>query len=252
MDQRITRRGFLGLGAAGAVLACTGMSGSEGDGGNGAGRLRARPRKPTQRAQPGIHELGINKGRDGMLSLPESYSPDKPLPLILMLHGALGRGGLETFCADAAKNGIAMLVPDSRGRTWDLMLGGIGPDIEFLDRALDYTFDRVNVDPRHLAVAGFSDGGSYALSIGLPNGDFFTHIVAFSPGYMMPPGRQGKPPIFISHGTHDDILPIEAASRRIVPQLKSWGYDVHYHEWDGGHGFTPQLAMEMFQWFVPG
>jgi phospholipase/carboxylesterase len=240
MDQRITRRGFLGLGAAGAFLACTGMSGGEGNGGDGTARLRARPKKPAQRAQP------------GMLSLPENYSPDKPLPLILMLHGALGRGGLETFCADAAKSGIAMLVPDSRGRTWDLMLGGIGPDIEFLDRALDYTFDRVAVDPRHLAVAGFSDGGSYALSIGLPNGDFFTHVVAFSPGYMMPPDRRGKPPVFISHGTHDDILPIEAASRRIVPQLKGWGYDVHYHEWDGGHAFTPQLATEMFRWFVPG
>lgn len=35
--------------------------------------------------------------------------------------------------------------------------------------------------------AGFSDGASYALSLGLPNGNLFSHIVAFSPGFMRAP-----------------------------------------------------------------
>jgi predicted esterase len=34
-----------------------------------------------------------------------------------------------------------------------------------------------------LAVSGFSDGASYALSIGPANGDLFTHVMAFSPGF---------------------------------------------------------------------
>jgi predicted esterase len=42
-----------------------------------------------------------------------------------------------------------------------------GPDVEFIDRALEQTFDRLAVDTKKLAVEGFSDGASYALSIGL-------------------------------------------------------------------------------------
>lgn len=35
--------------------------------------------------------------------------------------------------------------------------------------------------------AGFSDGASYALSLGQPNADVFSHIIAFSPGFMRAP-----------------------------------------------------------------
>jgi phospholipase/carboxylesterase len=254
MSQRITRRRFVGLGVAGA--AATALSGLPGlaraAGEESVARLRARPGKPTRRAEIGQHNLGLAKGRDGILSVPPGYKPEKPVPLILMLHGALGRGGLELYCEEAAKVGIAVAVPDSRGRTWDLMLGGYGPDIDFLNRVLEHTFASVAVDPRRLAVAGFSDGGSYALSIGLPNGDLFTHIIAHSPGYMMPPSRKGKPGIFITHGTEDNILAIDSSSRRMVPQLRQWGYSVQYKEFSGGHFIPQDLGRESLRWVAGG
>jgi phospholipase/carboxylesterase len=38
----------------------------------------------------------------------------------------------------------------------------------------------------------------------------FTHIIAFSPGFVIPgAGLRGKPRIFVSHGTADRILPID-------------------------------------------
>jgi len=253
MSHHVTRRRFVGLGLAGA--AATALSGCSGlaraaEEGNGVARLRARPGKQTRKAEIGQHNLGLAKGRDGILSVPPGYKPETPVPLILMLHGARGRGGLEVYCEDAAKHGIAVAVPDSRGRTWDLMLGGYGPDIDFLDRVLEHTFATVAVDSRHLAVAGFSDGGSYALSIGLPNGDLFTHIIAHSPGYMMPPSRKGKPSIFVTHGTEDNILAIDNSSRRMVPQLKQWGYDVQYKEFNGGHYMPPDLVQESLRWLA--
>jgi len=255
MSQRITRRRFVGLGLAGAAatglpgLSCLARAAEES---GGVARLRARPGKPARPAEIGQHDLGLAKGRDGILSVPPGYKPETPVPLILMLHGALGRGGLEVYCEEAAKSGIAVAVPDSRGRTWDLMLGGYGPDIDFLDRVLEHTFASVAVDPRHLAVAGFSDGGSYALSIGLPNGDLFTHVIAHSPGYMLPPSRKGKPSLFITHGTEDNILPIDNSSRRMVPQLKQWGYDVQYKEFSGGHFMPKELVAESLRWFAGG
>jgi hypothetical protein len=43
--------------------------------------------------------------------------------------------------------------------------------------------------------------------LGLINGDLFTHVMAFSPGFLVADRRDGRPAIFISHGTPDAILP---------------------------------------------
>ena len=84
-------------------------------------------------------------------------------------------------------------------------------------------------------MTGFSDGASYALSLGIGNGDVFGHILAFSPGVMQPATAAGKPRIFISHGTADQTMPIDDTSRKFVPRLKALGYDVVYREFDGRH-----------------
>jgi predicted esterase len=250
MDQPITRRRFIGLGLTGAAAVLAGPRVAWPAEAAGAARFKARPGKPTQPVKAGIQKLGLAKGKDGILSVPKGYSPDKPVPLMVMLHGAHGRHeGFNRFSNWAADVGIAVMSPDSRGRTWDFLLDGYGPDIAFLDRALAHAFARLAVDPRHLAFAGFSDGASYALSVGLANGDLFSHVLAYSPGFMSPPLRQGKPAIWVSHGTRDEVLPV-SQSRRMVPQLKSWGYKVRYREFDGDHGVNEELARESFRWLV--
>jgi predicted esterase len=119
-----------------------------------------------------------------------------------------------------------------------------------IDRALEWTFCRYSVDPACMAVGGFSDGASYALSLGLTNGDLFTHVFAFSPGFMAPAARGGSPRIFITHGTHDQVLPIDVCSRRIVPQLERSSYQVRYREFEGGHRIPPEMVREALEWFA--
>lgn len=253
--EHITRRRFVGWGLAGAAAA---LGGTWGAGSRlvaaeeGSARLRARPGKPTKRARKGRHALGLARDRHGVLSVPQSYKPESPVPLIVMLHGAGGRGEwYDRFSRVAAEEGIAMVMPDSQGRSWDLIQGGgFGPDIASLDRALTATFERLNVDPRRIAIAGFSDGASYALSVGLANGDLFSRVIAFSPGFMQPPGRVGKPRVFVSHGDQDRILPVSNPRDRIVPQLKREGYDVSYKEFAGGHTAEPDLIREACTWFL--
>jgi phospholipase/carboxylesterase len=253
--ERITRRRFLGWSLAGAATACSGLRGSSLFAAeDNPARLRARPGTPTKPAKKGRHELGLAKGRDGMLSVPKGNTPENPVPLIVMLHGAGGRDGRYNDLSKlAAEEGMAMMVPDSRGQTWDFILGNFapsafGPDIEFLDRALEHTFGRVAVDPRRIALAGFSDGASYALSVGLANGDLFTHVIAFSPGFVKPPSRVGKPRVFVSHGTLDRVLPVSISRDQIVPRLKEWGHEVMYKEYDGGHSLDQNLSREAFRW----
>ena len=109
-------------------------------------------------------------------------------------------------------------------------------------------FDTVAVDPARVTVGGFSDGATYALSLGLVNGDLFRRIVAFSPGFVVDGAPHGKPRVFVSHGTSDPILPIDQCSRLIVPALKRQGYDVTFREFTGGHEVPAAIAAEAMAW----
>jgi phospholipase/carboxylesterase len=217
------------------------------------GRIAARPGQPRSPAEErGLQPLGLAKGRDGLLYVPKSYREDRPAPLAVMLHGAGGtaRGGLAPFQPLADKAGLLLFAPDSRGQTWDVIHGGFGTDVAYIDQALSRIFERYAVNPARIAAGGFSDGASYALSIGLTNGGLFTHVIAFSPGFMAPAGRQGRPRIYVSHGTRDQILPIDVCSRRLVPQLQHGGYDVLYREFDGPHTVPEKIAREALDWFL--
>lgn len=219
----------------------------------GLGRLSARPREtalPT--AAPGVRPLGLDLDRDGLLLVPPGYSPDRPAPLVVVLHGAGGTAeqGLGLLRVPAEEAGVILLAPQSRGRTWDVVMGGFGPDVEFLERALRQTFDGYAVDLARIAVAGFSDGASYALSLGLTNGDLFGSVLAFSPGFSAPEGRRGRPRVFVSHGTADAVLAIDRTSRRIVPRLRRDGYDVRYEEFDGPHTVPSEIARAGLAWFL--
>lgn len=216
------------------------------------GHLVARPMQVVKTSPLGLQTLGIDSEGDGFLYVPKSYQVEQPAPLVLMLHGAGGNasGAMAPFFDFADAYGLILLAPDSRQKTWDLLYGGYGPDIALIDEALAQTFSRYAVDPTHIAIEGFSDGASYALSVGIGNGDLFTHIIAFSPGFIAPVRKQSLPRIFISHGQWDNVLRIDRCSRKIVPRLQATGYDVLYEEFNGFHTVPPNIAHSALTWFT--
>jgi phospholipase/carboxylesterase len=215
------------------------------------GRLMARPHQHNAVvAMRGELPLGMGGARDGYLYVPRRVRAS--YPLMLLLHGATGRGErIERRLQDLAEEfGFIILAPDSRGTTWDVGHGALGPDIEFIDRTLKDVFTRYPIDTSHMAIAGFSDGASYALTVGIINGDLFTHVIAFSPGFIATEYGHGKPPIFISHGTADEILDIDRTSRIFVPGLRRNGYRVIFRQFDGPHTIPPEVARESAQWWL--
>lgn len=217
-------------------------------------RLRARPADPAATAPPaGCTALGLGEERDGLLHVPVS-SATGPRPLVVVLHGAgsSASAAVTLLGGLSEAHGLVLLAPHSRGSSWDLLRGGFGPDVTFIDRALEHVFARCSIDPARVALAGFSDGGSYALSLGIANGDLFTHLIAFSPGFASPATRVGRPRVFVSHGTADRVLPIDRCSRLLVPALRAGGHDVVYEEFDGGHTVPRRVACEAITWMTAG
>jgi phospholipase/carboxylesterase len=196
--------------------------------------------------------LGLGSGgRDGVVHLPPAAAKG-PVPLLVFLHGATqnGEGMLRRIGPAADVAGVAVLAPDSRGTTWDAIRDAFGDDVRFLDRALEHVFAQLAIDPARVAIGGFSDGASYAISLALANGDLFPRVAAFSPGFVISAQPHGRPSFFISHGTSDQILPIDQCSRVIVPRLQSMGYDVTFREFDGRHEMPPDVAREGLQWLA--
>lgn len=214
------------------------------------GRLSARPvavPRAVSPPEPGVHRLD---GR-ALFYVPPAGAPG-PSALAVVLHGAGGTAeqALEWLLPQASDRGVLLLAPQAVSTTWDVIVGGYGADVSRIDAALEEAFSRAVVAVGEVAVAGFSDGASYALSLGLANGDLFHTVLAFSPGFMAPMVRHGRPRIFVSHGVSDRVLPIDRCSRRLVPELRESGYEVTYEEFRGGHQVPVEVASAAVRWWL--
>ncbi|MES2303966.1 MAG: hypothetical protein V4558_00565 [Gemmatimonadota bacterium] len=221
--------------------------------GGGSSRLSAREVVGGTATATGSIPLGLASGRDGTLFVPSSYT-GVAMPLLLALHGA-GQAASEMLGllqGQAEQNGFLLLAVDSRDATWDGIRGSFGPDVSYINRALQFAFDRYNVQSNHIGVAGFSDGASYTLTLGLTNGDLFSKVIAFSPGFVpssdTPP--TGKPLFFISHGRQDQVLSYDNTASGIVPTLQGRGYTVTFEPFDGPHTVRAATATAAVAWFL--
>lgn len=214
----------------------------------GLGRDAAVPSDPRRGTRP----LGLDARRDGLMHVPAILAPDVPTPLLIMLHGAGASASdvMPMVAGSADTHGVLVAAPDARGSTWDLIQRGYGPDVAFLDRMLDRLFGAYSVDPARIAIAGFSDGASYALSLGLGNGALFSDILALSPGFAAPSQTEGRPRIFIAHGREDPVLPFERCGDRLAAALTQSGYDVAYRPFSGGHVVPSEIVEAAFARFM--
>lgn len=215
--------------------------------------LSARPGLVTHQAPAGLRTLPVDGKRDSYLYVPASYRVAAPAPLVLLLHGAGGHAhdGLAILRALADRAGLIIAAPASSESTWDIITRkAYGDDLNLVERSLDYVFREYAIDGSHVAIGGFSDGASYALTLGLANGDLFTHVMAFSPGFIGHMVSRGEPKIFMSHGTEDEILPVNPCSRSIEKQLRRLEYDLTYVEFDDGHMIPAEVADEAVKWFA--
>jgi poly(3-hydroxybutyrate) depolymerase len=248
----ISRRNFIASAAAAPIAlaaACSSPAEPRSEI-NGPARLRLQARKPSRGTVTGNDVIYGDALRRAYLRVPLDYNPAKPTPLIIEFHGGGGRGDTieAAFASRTDALGAIVLAPDCLGQTWDLVQGTrFTSDVPFINDVLDQTFDRCNIDASRIAVLGFSDGASYALSLGLSNGDQVAGIVAFSPGFYQVDALHGKPPVFISHGTSDTVLPIDL-SRGIVGDLRTKGYDVTFVEFGGRHEIPNQIADQAMTW----
>jgi phospholipase/carboxylesterase len=177
--------------------------------------------------------------------------------LVVLLHGYGADGNdliglaphwqsLLPTVAFAAPNAPAR-VPGSAGHQWFPLTHmdphelerGVEAAAPLLNAFLDEELARLKLAPDRLALAGFSQGTMMSLHVGLRRAVLPAAIIGFSGLLASPPPDGKKPPILLTHGDADGVIPAQAMLLAAM-QLGAAGAAVQWHLAPGiGHGIDP-------------
>ena len=193
---------------------------------------------------------------DYTLYVPEDYLQEKPLPLIIALHGGYGQGYeyIWTWLRSARSRGYAVLAPKSLGDTWDMSVPS--SDTRSVLRMLNEVSNEYSIDPARVYLTGLSDGGIFTYILGLEQTQLFRSLAPIA-GVLHPAvdpmlrqGRGKDTPMLVVHGVHDFIFPV-AFTRQTCKLLKDIGYQVTYEELpEWGHAYPYSINERLvLPWF---
>jgi phospholipase/carboxylesterase len=110
------------------------------------------------------------------------------------------------------------------------------------------------IDSENVTLIGFSQGSILSYAVGLSYPEKVQRVVAMS-GYLnteialegFVENDFSNLKIFASHGTVDQVIPVEWA-RKSIPVIESLGIPVVYKEYPVGHGVAPQNFFDFKNW----
>lgn len=127
---------------------------------------------------------------------------------------------------------------------------------DIIARFIDELVTNYAIDTENVTLIGFSQGCilSYAVAVSYP--EKVQRVVAMS-GYWNPEiavddyleNDCSKLRIFASHGTVDQVIPVEWA-RKSIPALQVLGIEIVFKEYMVGHGVAPQNFFDFKHWLT--
>ena len=164
---------------------------------------------------------------------PMGYDGARPVPLVIMLHGAggTGRGAMEEtgWAEKADEEGFITAFPDAvppdptkpaqfltNPQVWN---DGSGrghagrrdlDDVGFIDRLIDDLCGRFRIDARRIFVTGFSNGASMTFRVGAELSHRVAAIAPVSGHFWLNTTELSRPvPLIFISGTEDPLNPLE-------------------------------------------
>ncbi|MGH6962428.1 MAG: dienelactone hydrolase family protein, partial [Dongiaceae bacterium] len=217
------------------------------------------PFSPADLADP--DEVEQTPARATLFMPPSSHAP-RSLPAVVMLHGSGGvlQARELTYGPQFAAMGVAALVVDAfaarreRGTGFTERLLNITGTMLIADAyaGLGYLAARLEIDPRHVALIGFSYGAMatmYALNAGIAErlapGDllFAGHVAFYGPciARFADPRTTGAP-LLMLYGDGDELIDPRRCGEA-AESFRAGGSDVEIvvypgavHQWDGPFG----------------
>jgi phospholipase/carboxylesterase len=192
-------------------------------------------------------------------------------PLLLLLHGyGSNEADLFSFAAELPEEYFVI----SARAPYDIMydsyawyainfdadenkfsdIGQAQQSRDIIANFIDELVANYPIDSKNITLIGFSQGSilSYAVALSYPKK--VQRLVAMS-GYLnteiaiegFASNNFSNLKIFASHGTVDQVIPVEWA-RKSIPFLENLGVSVVYKEYPVGHGVAPQNFFDFKNW----
>lgn len=177
--------------------------------------------------------------RDYHLHIPPGYDGSRPLPLVVVVHGAFdnakGVAKFTRFSQLADRENFIVLYPNGIGILGYLQHWNAGhccgkaqaekiDDVGFVASAIEDAAGRVNVNRSRIFMLGFSNGGMFAYRFAAERGDLLAGFAALaaSIGSRTPdseiewkiPEPPAPLPLLIMHGTADHSVPFHGKQSR--------------------------------------
>jgi phospholipase/carboxylesterase len=210
------------------------------------------------------------------IKLPPAYDPDREYPLLIGLHGNGGNADdfirlwqafdKQDFIFAAAQGAYPRsdAVADANGHySWGIQSLDHGLwsradplGVEQIRSLVDAIADRFRVGKVYLM--GFSQGAAFTYMAGIRHPERFAGIICIG-GRLPETGKSysvlteedienGKElPVLIAHSREDGAISF-GHSVRAKKRLKRYGYQVTFHEYEGGHVLTTSILNRVAQW----
>jgi len=154
------------------------------------------------------------------LYIPSSYRKDKPMPLLMALHGRPGNAqrmvDLTSFNSRADEHGFIVVYPQGIQQYWNYLHGILGyrqhpNDSDFLLRIIDAVKSEYNIDNKRVYVTGISNGGFMAQRLACYAPDKFAAFASVAAGgfagMSVDCEENGPVNMLYMHGTADTKVP---------------------------------------------
>jgi phospholipase/carboxylesterase len=215
------------------------------------------PAEKTHHADTGIFHVGADQNphaRGGYsLYIPETYTPEQSWPLVVALHGGYSHGKdfIWTWLREARSRGFILFAPTSQAMTWSI--ANVEVDEQPLRSHLEQVCSRVNIDRSRILLTGMSDGGTFALAMGMSGNSTYQVIAPVS--CVLPPVdlrcAKGKRILWV-HGAQDWIFPVSWTVQACKDLLQA-GADIKLKVvQDLSHTYPREENDTILKWFEMG
>ena len=194
-----------------------------------------------------LHGLGADGG-DFEPIVPELRLPaDLPLRFVFP-HAPVRPVTINGGMAMRAWYDILSL--DSQGRA---DAEGVHQSTALLEALIDREVER-GIEPDHIVVAGFSQGGAIAINAVLHSSLKLAGLMALStyiplPGELAASRGNRELPVFMAHGSFDPMIQMQWG-RASADSLAAAGFSVEWHDYPMAHAVCPEEINDIRAWLL--
>jgi predicted peptidase len=188
------------------------------------------PRRASAQQTENVQTANAVKPLKYLLYVPDTAEADRPLPLVLFLHGG-GEGGDDL--QKVKKHGLPKLIAGGKQFPFIVVSPQNPSETQFWDdqqlmRLLEEVQAAQPVDRSLVYLTGLSRGGYAAWRLAIQNPDRFAALVPISGGGAVPYAKKIKHlPTWVFHGAKDPVIPLNE-SQRMVDALKAVDGNVRF------------------------